>query len=263
MKKRILLPIATLAFTCATGTALAAEDSWYITGGGGVIAPTKVKAMDKFTGTYKKSFEDYKGNNGKVGPFLYLGGGYNITENCRAEGVLFYASPSYKKYDPSKKSEKTTDKKADDKGATKTDDAKSSLAYSGSSMGVMFNGYASYPFTDWVEGYFGAGVGFASSRGKFKVEHEGVKEDNEFKKSNFGFVWNLTAGLGFNVQDMFKVDVQYRYADFGTAKFASNKKPKKDSDKKDTDLDKVKKFGEPKSAHLKGHIFTIGFRKDL
>lgn len=72
------------------------------------------------------------------------------------------------------------------------------------------------PFTPYIGG--GLGVAFVDAEGNLDVIVDGSEvydESNSKGQTNFAF--NLAAGLGYDVNENFTLDLGYRYADFGEA----------------------------------------------
>lgn len=86
---------------------------------------------------------------------------------------------------------------------------------------VFFNAYydieTGTPFTPYVGG--GLGVAIIDADGKLKVSVDGDTEyDESASNTETNFAFNLAAGVGYDVNDNFTLDLGYRYADFGEGK---------------------------------------------
>lgn len=72
------------------------------------------------------------------------------------------------------------------------------------------------PFTPYVGG--GLGVAIIDADGELKLSENGVSiYDESASNSVTNFAFNLAAGIGYDVNENFTLDLGYRYADFGNA----------------------------------------------
>lgn len=83
-------------------------------------------------------------------------------------------------------------------------------------LNMYFDIETGTPFTPYLGG--GLGVAFINADGQLDVTVDGSEVyDESDSKSQTNFAFNLGAGLGYDVNDNFTLDLGYRYADFGEA----------------------------------------------
>lgn len=81
-------------------------------------------------------------------------------------------------------------------------------------LNVYFDIETGTQFTPYVGG--GLGVAIIDSEGKLKITEDGdTFYDESSSNSETNFAFNLAAGVGYDVNDNFTLDLGYRYADFG------------------------------------------------
>ena len=271
MKKKLLSTCALLAFATTSNFASAAatEDNWYITGSvGGLLTKNLGEdSKDKKTGDETKDKVVMKS---KIGILGFLGGGYKINENLRADLTFFFAKPRYENFSEDRELE----------AARQTGDyanvrkIKHDIGIDVKAYGLMVTGYVSFPVSDFAEIYIGPSIGYSRVAASISRKTEPIKETpatqqpaaqqpaapppaantetTEPKGDLIGqnnFAWGISAGIGFNMEDVGKIDLQYRYINFGKI---GNKF--KDENLKDEKI---------KPEDIRGHVFTIGIRKEF
>ncbi len=286
MKKKLLSTCALLAFATTSNfvSAAATEDNWYITGNvGGFLAKNLGEdSKDKKTGDETKDKVVMKS---KIGILGFLGGGYKINENLRADLTFFFAKPRYENFSEDRELE----------AARQTGDyanvrkIKHDIGIDVKAYGLMVTGYVSFPVSDFAEIYIGPSIGYSRVAASISRKTEPIKETpatqqpaaqqpaaqqpaapppaaqqpaapppaantetTEPKGDLIGqnnFAWGISAGIGFNMEDVGKIDLQYRYINFGKI---GNKF--KDENLKDEKI---------KPEDIRGHVFTIGIRKEF
>lgn len=224
MNKKILCTFALLTLA-STSSFAASEDTWYITGSLGGLKASNVK---------------FKEENGirpilksKINVLGFIGGGYNINENFRADATFFFANPEYKEW-----------KGTMDDNGTKKDVSKK---FKANAYGVMATAYVGQEISEWAEVFIGPSIGCSRISSKMTIKKGDQSEEIKLKDSK-NFAFGITAGIGFNMEDIGKIDIQYRYIDFG-----KTSKKIKGKDKGEVD----------EEFAIRAHAVTIGFRRDL
>ena len=260
MKKKLLSTCAILAFATTSNlvSAAAVEDNWYMTGSVGGFLTKNLEKDFKEEPIIKEKVPIKR----KIGIAGFLGGGYKINENLRTDLTFFFAKPRYESL--TKEKELT---QAEQTGNLQ-DVKKAKLEYESDikAFGLMVSGYVGFPVSDFAEIFIGPSVGYSrvlasSSSGetvtKTVTDANGqTSEKTEPKKETKGdligqnnFAWSISAGIGFNIEEVGKIDLQYRYIDFG----------------KTGDKYKEEKYKDVKvePSNIRGHVITVGIRKEF
>jgi len=200
MKKLQKLALALVATSSLLSpSAFASEDQVYVTVGGGALFGTKLTKnfqVDGYTTILSLKAP-------KTGAELFLGVGYNATEQIRGE--LVFVSPWF---------------------------GKSKVNWTDSSSVAQTGHISAQVYALQVRGYFDAfdisgmgkayvGAGFGSSMIKQKLSITGVTKESKLQSS---FSWMVGLGAAFDVADNVKLGLEYNYQDFGRYKYSDVKK---------------------------------------
>ena len=198
MKKLQKLALALIATSSLLSpSAFASEDQVYVTVGGGALFGAKLTKNFQ-VGTTILSLKAPK-----TGAELFLGVGYNATEQIRGE--LVFVSPWF---------------------------GKSKVNWTDSSSVAQTGDISAQVYALQVRGYFDAfdigsmgkayvGAGFGSSMIKQKLSITGLTKESKLQSS---FSWMVGLGAAFDVADNVKLGLEYNYQDFGRKKYLDIKK---------------------------------------
>lgn len=145
--------------------------------------------------TAKHAGKDLKIKNSKANASLDLGLGTYLAEGARAELVLS------SQFSPELKATSGAD----------------SMKAKGTIMAVLAQGYMDVFDMAPAKVFVGAGVGVATVKEKFTGKVAGADFSTTLKQKT-NFAYNVGAGVGYEVAEGTKLDVEYKYADFGSAK---------------------------------------------
>lgn len=89
---------------------------------------------------------------------------------------------------------------------------------------LMANVYFDFDTKTAFMPYIGVGAGVAKVKGSVYEYQEDYYSADEFSgsKTQYNFAYQLTAGVGYKINDNMTLDVSYRYADFGESKISGS-----------------------------------------
>lgn len=185
-----------------TTSALASEE-FYIRGNIGAFWNTNQKLGDSNNTLKFKS---------KVAPLIDIGFGYNIADDFRAELVYTHL------LNPQSKTSKSW--------TTNTgivNNRSINITYKGRVDAILLNSYFDVIDFDAGKLFLGGGLGISRVREKvtaFSTKNGVAKREpgTTFKGKN-NFAYNLMVGSSFNLSDGINLDIQYKWADYGTTKY--------------------------------------------
>lgn len=204
LQKVVLALAATSSILGAS--AYAADNQFYITGGGGLLFGTK--QLSDFTDSYTAAIvspatvgvsnaQKYSFKSPKTGGEMFLGVGYYVTDKIRTE--LVFVKPWFGKQNI--KGVKTV-------GTTSTNfDGKLTTQVNSAQLRGYFD---AFDIADMGKAYVGAGIGWSQVKAKISTNNDSWKSKN---KSNFA--WMLGVGVSFDVVEEVKLGLEYNYQDFG------------------------------------------------
>lgn len=172
----------------------------------------------------------------KATPLIDVGFGYNITDKSRAELVYTHL------FNPQSKSSQSWTTNTGNVNARSIN-----ITYKGRVDAILLNAY--FDVLDFDAGKLFLGGGLGISRVSEKVSVYSTKngvakaEPGTKLKQKNNLAYNLMLGSSFNLSDSINLDVQYKWADYGTAKYD-------------------KAYASSK-LHRRGNIAQLGIRVDL
>ena len=176
----------------------------------------------------------------KIAHSLDLGFGYNVTDNTRAELVFSHLINPIM----------NTPEIEDEKIRAVTNDRK----VRGKIDALMLKGYYDATSFEAIKFYVGAGFGIARVSEKVTGNNKEIikghygsafdivadKKVNEKLRAKNNFAYTLACGVGLNLSENVRADIQYNWSDYGHAKSSSGIKIKR-----------------------RGHAIKIGFRFNI
>lgn len=96
--------------------------------------------------------------------------------------------------------------------------------YSFEKASLMANVYFDFDTKTAFSPYISVGAGVARVKGSLYEYGEDNSYFEEFSgsKTQYNFAYQLTAGVGYKINDKMTLDVSYRYADFGESKISGS-----------------------------------------
>ena len=250
IRKVLLYTVALLTLTSTSSFAFI-ENTLYITvsGGGFKASKWEKKIMQMLT-----RHDEVSSTESKIGFIGFIGAGYEFNEHIRMDATFFFTNPRYENCKMERKPGETPTNEPNLKKEEWDWEIKQK-AY-----GAMLSGYASFPLSDFIEVYIGPSLGYS-----YITTYGGTTVTSIFKDSNnpnleyskkhyhddsnplcaINLLWGINAGISFNTEKFYKIDVQYRYLNLGGI------------------YNSIIKEYQSHYPTVKGHVVTVGFRKEF